>query len=120
MMFRSAIATARNSGVGAATPLRTSLARPTVRSFASSVPKAAEQAAPKMPTPPSGSSSNLPLILALGGVSGLGAWYYLGGFGDKTPSLSVPLPSGPVALDSKEFREFTLKEVRPYNHDSST
>ena len=73
-----------------------------------------------MPTPPSGSSSNLPLILALGGVSGLGAWYDLGGFGDKTPSLSVPLPSGPVALDSKEFREFTLKEVRPYNHDSST
>ncbi|PWN93030.1 ferredoxin reductase-like protein [Acaromyces ingoldii] len=68
--------------------------------------------------PPSSSSSNTPLILALAGVGGLGAWYAMGGFGDKP---SVP-GTGSVTgvLDKNAFKEFTLKEVIPYNHDSST
>ncbi len=139
----------------------------------------------------SSASSNLPLILGLGGVGGLGAWYYLGGFDstakakanaqhladqardkahdakdkvhdaahdakekakglagdakDKAQGLaddakdkaaraagdakdkaaqaagaaSAAADSLGGALDKNSFKEFTVKEIKPYNHDSS-
>lgn len=113
-MFRSAFARARSSG--AAAPMRSNIARQATRSFASEVPKSVRDATQ------AASSSNMPLILALGGLSGLGAWYYMGGFdGDiKKPEVSLPKALSPGALNKNEFKEFTLKEVKPYNHDSST
>ncbi|CAO1635608.1 unnamed protein product [Parajaminaea phylloscopi] len=77
---------------------------------------------------PASSSSNLPLYLSLGGLAGLGGWYALGGFGDANAAKekvkdSVPssLTAGaPVALSKDAFKEFKLKEVKPYNHDSAT
>jgi hypothetical protein len=112
-MFRSAFATARSSG---AAPLRSSVARQVTRSFASEAPKPVQQAAQ------AASGSNLPLILGLGGVGGLGAWYYMGGFDGqvKKPEVSMPKALQSGALSKSDFKEFTLKEVKPYNHDSST
>lgn len=122
-MFRSAIATARSNGIRAA-PLRPSATRQAIRSFASEPPKPAESAAPKAAaaaaTAAAGSSSNVPLVLALGGLGGLGAWYYMGGFGDQKPGVPGLAATKPGALDRQEFKEFTLKEIKPYNHDSST
>ncbi|EST08009.1 Oxidoreductase, FAD-binding domain protein [Kalmanozyma brasiliensis GHG001] len=94
---------------------------------------------------PSG-GSNLPLILGLGGIAGLGAWYSLGGFDDPKAAKSkiqekgkeaadkakgavdqakgaVDSAKGAVgsgALNKDKFLEFTLKEIKPYNHDSAT
>jgi cytochrome-b5 reductase len=119
-MFRSAIAGARNGGIDAAgLSMRSSfVARQATRSFASEIPKPVKDAAQ------AGASSNLPLILALGGLGGFGAWYYMGGFGDQKSAAAikaaVPSSIGGGALNPKEFIEFTLKEVIPYNHDSST
>ena len=66
-------------------------------------------------------SSNLGLYLSAGGVAGLGAWYAMGGFnGDiRSKIQQVNADSGDVALSGDEFRALKLKEVRPYNHDSS-
>ncbi|PWN44367.1 ferredoxin reductase-like protein [Ceraceosorus guamensis] len=72
--------------------------------------------------PSSGSSSNLPLLLALGGLGGLGAWYGLGGFDSGNVKKVASEAEGALglgALSKDEFREFTLKEVKPYNHDSA-
>ncbi len=80
---------------------------------------------------PSG-GSNLPLVLALGGVAGIGAWYSLGGFNDpKKAANEIQEKGKEVAVDARntvegtalnkdKFTEFTLKEIKPYNHDSAT
>lgn len=80
---------------------------------------------------PSG-GSNLPLLLGLGGIAGLGAWYSLGGFDDPKKAANKLQEQGKhaadqakeatqsTALDKDKFVEFTLKEVIPYNHDSAT
>ncbi|PWN25675.1 ferredoxin reductase-like protein [Jaminaea rosea] len=84
--------------------------------------------------PSSGSStSNLPLLLGGAGVAGLGAWVLMGGNANGVPSASdakaaagkaaaaVPGVGGAAsALNKDEWREFKLKEVVPYNHDSAT
>ncbi|WFD19112.1 cytochrome-b5 reductase [Malassezia caprae] len=67
-------------------------------------------------------SANLSLYLSLGGLAGMGAWYAMGGFqGDIRSKLQqIHADSGSdVALSNEEFRPLKLKEVRPYNHDSS-
>jgi len=79
---------------------------------------------------PSGSNSNTPLFLALGGVGGLGLWYSLGGFSsvdkDKAKAAAQQAASSvsskvkEAALAKDGFVDFVLKEVKPYNHDSST
>ncbi|KAK0530677.1 NADH-cytochrome b5 reductase [Tilletia horrida] len=78
----------------------------------------------------SGSSSNTPLFLALGGVGGLGLWYALGGFGPADKEKAKQAAQQAVSAASKQVKEaaltkdgfvdFVLKEVKPYNHDSST
>ncbi|KDN52564.1 putative NADH-cytochrome b5 reductase 2 [Tilletiaria anomala UBC 951] len=81
-----------------------------------------------------GNSSNLPLVLGLGGLAGLGGWYALGGFNstDKAKNNAKELAESAKsqakagatsvsgALDKSTFKEFTLKEIKPYNHDSAT
>ncbi|KAE8264698.1 hypothetical protein A4X09_0g6884 [Tilletia walkeri] len=78
---------------------------------------------------PSGSSSNTPLYLAAGGLAGLAAWYGLGGFGpankEKAKDAAHKVASAvgqakEAALNKDAFVDFVLKEVKPYNHDSST
>lgn len=84
-----------------------------VRPFA----QARKYSTPSNPT----QSSNTGLYLSLGGVAGLGLWYAMGGFnGDIRSKLSeIRADDGEAALSSDEFRPFKLKEVKPYNHDSS-
>lgn len=101
-------------------------ARSSLRSKAPAVRQYATEAGK-----PSG-GSNLPLVLALGGVAGLGAWYGLGGFDDPKKASNkiqekgkeaVDQAKGAVeggALNKDQFVEFTLKEIKPYNHDSAT
>lgn len=73
-----------------------------------------------------GSSSNLPLILGLGGIAGLGGYYYLGGMNDpkaaaqKATNVVQGVTGAAGALDKNAFVDFKLKEIKPYNHDSST
>lgn len=117
-MFRNAVATARTSGLS----VRGNAARASsIRSFASEAPKPAAQQAAQT-AKEAGSSSNLPLVLALGGLGGLGAWYYMGGFDGGKPQVPAAVAGAVTsgALNPKEFREFVLKEVKPYNHDSAT
>lgn len=80
----------------------------------------------------SSGESNLPLILGLGGIAGLGAWYSLGGFNDPKKASNKIQEKGKevvdqakgaaqsTALNKDQFVEFTLKEIKPYNHDSAT
>ncbi|CAD6921565.1 unnamed protein product [Tilletia controversa] len=79
--------------------------------------------------PSSGSNSSVPLYLAAGGLAGLGAWYGLGGFGpankEKAQAAVDKVQSAvgqakEAALSKDAFVDFVLKEVKPYNHDSST
>lgn len=106
----------------AAAPLRSAAYPALKRGFAQDAKEAAAQGAAKAAEgakQAKESSSNVPLILSLLGVGGLGVWYSQGGFG-PAKSNGVAAPSGPGALDPQNFKEFTLKEIRPYNHDSST
>ncbi|KAN0060931.1 NADH-cytochrome b5 reductase [Thecaphora frezii] len=80
----------------------------------------------------SGGNSNLPLVLGLGGLGGLAAWYSLGGFDDPRKVSNKLQEKGQTAvnkaaetveggaLNKDAFTEFTLKEIKPYNHDSAT
>ncbi|PWN52216.1 ferredoxin reductase-like protein [Violaceomyces palustris] len=83
--------------------------------------------------PSGGKESNTPLFLALGGLAGLGAWYAMGGFGDgKQVPAKVQEKGQDLAQKAEQavgaggalrkdaFVNLTLKEVKPYNHDSST
>lgn len=101
-------------------------ARSSLRSQAPAVRQYATEAGK-----PSG-GSNLPLILGLGGIAGLGAWYSLGGFDDPKKATNKIQEKGKevadqakgaaqsTALNKDQFVEFTLKEIKPYNHDSAT
>lgn len=106
---------ARSASTATAAPLRSALGRQgaAFRGYATeggSNPSAAK-----------GSSSNTPLILSVLGVAGLGSWYAMGGFGDGKPGAGGSVGSAAAgALDKNAFKEFVLKEVKPYNHDSST
>ncbi|KAK0556129.1 hypothetical protein OC846_001348 [Tilletia horrida] len=110
---------------------RTTLTHAARCSSRAAQPQAFAQSARTYATAPaSGSQSNTPLYLALGGLAGLGAWYATGGFGpaekqkaknaaqQAVSSASSQLKE--AALTKDAFTEFTLKEVKPYNHDSST
>ncbi|KAJ1302652.1 hypothetical protein OPQ81_002969 [Rhizoctonia solani] len=58
-------------------------------------------------------SSNLPLLLGVGGLLGIGAYIYA----DKIQAKpKKPLVS---ALDKDNFKEFSVKKVEPYNHNTA-
>ncbi|KAH7338840.1 cytochrome-b5 reductase [Rhizoctonia solani] len=58
-------------------------------------------------------SSNLPLLLGVGGLLGIGAYIYA----DKAEvKPKKPLVS---ALDKDNFKEFAVKKVEPYNHNTA-
>jgi len=104
---------------------RTTRCTPSLNAVRSSM-KQAVRPAPQLRTfssrTTSKASSNVSLYLSLGGLAGIGAWYATGGFqGDIRSKLQqIHADSGSdVALSSEEFRPLKLKEVRPYNHDSS-
>ena len=74
------------------------------------------------------------MLLGIAGLGGLGAFYYLGGFKDpkaakekaselakdaKAQAGAAATGSVTGALAKDAFKEFTLKEIKPYNHDSS-
>jgi cytochrome-b5 reductase len=63
--------------------------------------------------PVSAKSSNLPLLLGVGGLLGLGAYIYAdkAGAAPKKPLVS--------ALDKDNFKEFPVKRVEPYNHNTA-
>ncbi|KAB5594574.1 Methylcrotonoyl-CoA carboxylase subunit alpha [Ceratobasidium theobromae] len=64
--------------------------------------------------PPAGAkSSNLPLLLGIGGLLGLGAYVYADKAGPKPAKALVS------ALDKDNFKEFTVKRVDPYNHNTA-
>lgn len=71
--------------------------------------------------PPKKSSSNLPLYLGGAGITGLGAYLYLGG----SPAPFSTSPSKPKqkqeksALDPERFLDLKLKAIEPYNHNTS-
>lgn len=118
-MFASSVARASARGA-ARSAFAPSTAAPLAQTARSSFANQARRSYASAPS--SGSSSNLPLLLALGGLGGLGAWYGLGGFGSgdvKKVASEAQGALGLGALSKDEFREFTLKEVRPYNHDSA-
>ncbi|KAF5380312.1 hypothetical protein D9757_007946 [Collybiopsis confluens] len=58
-------------------------------------------------------SSNLPFYLMGAGVAGLGGYYYLNSTG-KAVSLQEKSP-----LDPENFKDFKLKKIVPYNHNTS-
>ncbi|EUC67033.1 NADH-cytochrome b5 reductase [Rhizoctonia solani AG-3 Rhs1AP] len=58
-------------------------------------------------------SSNLPLLLGVGGLLGIGTYIYA----DKQEAKpKAPLVS---ALDKDNFKEFAVKKVEPYNHNTA-
>lgn len=96
--------------------VRAASSRTGARTYASGPSKAAE--------------SNIPLYLSLAGVAGLGATYALGGFSPaaakdakaqgKEEGVAAVLQGAQGALSKDQFKDFKIKEIRPYNHDSST
>ena len=73
---------------------------------------------------PKSSSSNLPLYLGGAGLTGLGAYLYLGGspapFSTATSSPSKPKQKQErSALDPERFLDLKLKAIEPYNHNTS-
>ncbi|WFD35810.1 cytochrome-b5 reductase [Malassezia cuniculi] len=66
-------------------------------------------------------NSNTGLYFSLAGVAGIASWFALGGFnGDLRSKLAeIRADSGETALNKDEWRSFKIKEIRPYNHDSS-
>ncbi|KAF8600913.1 cytochrome-b5 reductase [Ceratobasidium sp. AG-I] len=63
--------------------------------------------------PPSAKSSNLPLLLGVGGLLGIGAYIYA----DRAEAKpKVPLVS---ALNKDQFKTFAVKKVEPYNHNTA-
>ncbi|WFD31052.1 cytochrome-b5 reductase [Malassezia sp. CBS 17886] len=72
---------------------------------------------PKGPPVPQG-QSNTAMYLLVGGVSGVAAWYYLGGLSGGGGGATVEAEAGP-ALTPDRFIPFTLVERKQYNHDSS-
>lgn len=105
-------ATARPAA--ASMPFKSAISRQAIRGYA-------DQASSPSPQ----SSNNLPLLLGLGGLAGLSGYiYFYGGLSGATKGkvgdVQNAISSQLGVLDKKEFKEFVLKEVRPYNHDSST
>ncbi|KIK71683.1 hypothetical protein GYMLUDRAFT_33836 [Collybiopsis luxurians FD-317 M1] len=58
-------------------------------------------------------SSNLPIYLMGAGVAGLGGYYYLNSTG-KSVTTQQKSP-----LDPENFKDFKLKKIIPYNHNTS-
>lgn len=65
-------------------------------------------------TVPQNSSSNLPLLVLGVGVLSASAYWYL----DRNEPAKPKQEKSP--LDPKNFIDFKLKKVLPYNHNSST
>ncbi|KAG9100951.1 NADH-cytochrome b5 reductase [Ceratobasidium sp. UAMH 11750] len=65
--------------------------------------------------PPAAKSSNLPLLLGVGGLIGLGAYVYA----DRAGAASKPKVPLVSALDKDSFKEFVVKKVEPYNHNAA-
>ena len=78
------------------------------------------------PTKPSSSSSNLPFYLGGAGLTGLAAYFYIGGslapFTSTTSTASNPTKPNQEkksALDPERFLDLKLKSIEPYNHNTS-
>jgi hypothetical protein len=70
--------------------------------------------------PPKTSSSNLPLYLGGVGITGLGAYLYLGGSAAPFSTTSKPKQKQEKsALDPERFLDLKLKSIEPYNHNTS-
>ncbi|KAG8758283.1 NADH-cytochrome b5 reductase [Ceratobasidium sp. 428] len=65
--------------------------------------------------PPAAKSSNLPLLLGLGGLLGIGAYVYA----DRAGGASKPKVPLVSALDKDNFKELVVKRVEPYNHNAA-
>ncbi|QRV80378.1 hypothetical protein RhiJN_08393 [Ceratobasidium sp. AG-Ba] len=64
--------------------------------------------------PPATKSSNLPLLLGVGGLIGIGAYVYA----DRSSAVSKPKVPLVSALDKDNFKELTVKRVEAYNHNT--
>ncbi|KAF5352839.1 hypothetical protein D9756_006100 [Leucocoprinus leucothites] len=61
-------------------------------------------------------SSNLPAILIGAGIAGAGLYYYL----EKSTPTPAPKPKPTKsALDPDNYKDFKLKKIKPYNHNTS-
>jgi cytochrome-b5 reductase len=70
--------------------------------------------------PTKSSSSNLPFYLGGAGVTGLAAYFYLGGSPAPFSSTSKPKQKQEIsALDPDNFLNLKLKSVEPHNHNTS-
>ncbi|KAI0328431.1 cytochrome-b5 reductase [Cubamyces sp. BRFM 1775] len=68
--------------------------------------------------PPAQKSSNLPYALIGGGIAGLATYIYLER--SNTPAEPFkPKISDQSALDPKNFVDFKLKKIEPYNHNTA-
>lgn len=65
--------------------------------------------------PPSAKSSNLPLLLGVGGLLGIGAYIYA----DRAEVKTKPKAPLVSALNKDQFKEFAVKKVEPYNHNTA-
>jgi cytochrome-b5 reductase len=66
------------------------------------------------------SSSNLPFYLGGAGVTGLAAYFYLGGYPAPFSTSKPPAAKDQKsALDPERFLDLKLKSVEPYNHNTS-
>ncbi|KAG9091709.1 NADH-cytochrome b5 reductase, partial [Ceratobasidium sp. 392] len=65
--------------------------------------------------PPTAKSSNLPLLLGIGGLLGIGAYVYA----DRSGAASKPKVPLVSALDKDNFKELVVKKVEPYNHNTA-
>ncbi|EMD30879.1 hypothetical protein CERSUDRAFT_120279 [Gelatoporia subvermispora B] len=73
------------------------------------------------PPKPAAKSSNLPLWLGGAGIAGLSIYLYLdkGAGAQKAEQKSEPAAPKKDALDPKNFVDFELKKVEPYNYNTA-
>lgn len=65
-------------------------------------------------TKPLENSSKLPAILLGAGVAGAGLYYIL----EQSKQTPAPIPTR-SALDPQNYKNFKLKKINPYNHNTS-
>ncbi|KAF8079197.1 cytochrome-b5 reductase [Lyophyllum atratum] len=82
------------------------------RSFA---PSTRRYASDTRPTP---KPSNLPYVLLGAGVAGLAGYIYMD-YGTRALTAVAPKLQEKSPLDPKNFQDFKLKKVIPYNHNTS-
>lgn len=99
------------SFVRLATPLRASIQRTTYRRLST------------QPTPQKKSSNNTGLYFLGAGIAGIGAYIYLTGgpasLKSSTSTIKPKATNTQSPLDPNAFQNLKLKEVIPYNHNTS-